>query len=93
MVAVVSEPATLSKISMDALGLARTGQRTHYKVPRSQANSSLESSFWSEFLTSEAPTLGRSDPLAWNLNNSERLPLWTQVLDSQYHHGQYLKVY
>src|SRR5712671_1670045 len=39
-------------------------QRAYYKVAKSQAISSLESPLRSEFLISDALTLGRSDPVA-----------------------------
>src|SRR5712671_520924 len=60
-------------------------QRTHYKVPTSQAISSLESPLRSEFLISDALTLGRSDPVAWNRDRSESLVPGIQSINLQYH--------
>jgi hypothetical protein len=63
------------------LRVANNIHRTHYKAPRSQANSSSDSPLRSEFFISDAPTLGRLDPLAWDHNNSISLLSWMQIID------------
>ena len=50
--------------------MTNDGQRTYYNVPRSQAISFLDSPLRFEFFISDAHTLGRSEPLAWNGSGS-----------------------
>jgi len=68
VVVVVSAPAELRK--KFGIRVSNDSKRTHYNVPRSQAISSRESAFRSEFFISDAPTLGLSDPFAWNTSLS-----------------------
>ena len=55
------------------LRIINKSERTHYKVPRSQAISLLESPLRFEFFMSDALTLGRSEPLAWNGDDSTKV--------------------
>jgi hypothetical protein len=80
VVAVVSVPAALQKQSDDKLS-SHDSRETHYKDPRSQDISWFESPFWSEFFMSDAPTLGRSDLLAWNDNKSKYMDMAAEAVD------------